>query len=190
MKRRSSRWRACHGRARWRAPPAAATIRARSPPIACRAPASSARSRAPASRATAPTTCRRSRPASTLPQDVTFAPDGRLFIVDWNNHRIRARQRRRDPAHRRRGGRAAARSDDPVDRPAQPPDRGDVRPAGAHGHRGLAQQPRQDGRSGDRRDPGHRAAPASAASAATAARRRRRRWTCPSRSSSTRPATW
>ena len=27
-----------------------------------------------------------------LPQDVSIAPDGRLFIVDWNNHRIRARQ--------------------------------------------------------------------------------------------------
>ena len=27
-----------------------------------------------------------------LPQDVTIAPDGRLFIVDWNNHRIRVRQ--------------------------------------------------------------------------------------------------
>ena len=27
-----------------------------------------------------------------LPQDVSIGPDGRLFIVDWNNHRIRARQ--------------------------------------------------------------------------------------------------
>jgi DNA-binding beta-propeller fold protein YncE len=27
-----------------------------------------------------------------LPQDVSIAPDGRLYIVDWNNHRIRARQ--------------------------------------------------------------------------------------------------
>ena len=27
-----------------------------------------------------------------LPQDITIAPDGRLFVVDWNNHRIRARQ--------------------------------------------------------------------------------------------------
>ena len=27
-----------------------------------------------------------------LPQDVTVAPDGRLYIVDWNNHRIRARE--------------------------------------------------------------------------------------------------
>jgi DNA-binding beta-propeller fold protein YncE len=27
-----------------------------------------------------------------LPQDISIAPDGRLFIVDWNNHRIRARQ--------------------------------------------------------------------------------------------------
>ncbi len=26
-----------------------------------------------------------------LPQDVTVAPDGRLYIVDWNNHRIRVR---------------------------------------------------------------------------------------------------
>jgi len=25
-----------------------------------------------------------------LPQDVTVGPDGRLFVVDWNNHRIRA----------------------------------------------------------------------------------------------------
>lgn len=25
-----------------------------------------------------------------LPQDVTFGPDGRLYVVDWNNHRIRA----------------------------------------------------------------------------------------------------
>jgi DNA-binding beta-propeller fold protein YncE len=25
-----------------------------------------------------------------LPQDVTLAPDGRLFIADWNNHRVRA----------------------------------------------------------------------------------------------------
>jgi DNA-binding beta-propeller fold protein YncE len=25
-----------------------------------------------------------------LPQDVTFGPDGRLYIADWNNHRIRA----------------------------------------------------------------------------------------------------
>ncbi len=24
-----------------------------------------------------------------LPQDVTFGPDGRLYVVDWNNHRIR-----------------------------------------------------------------------------------------------------
>jgi sugar lactone lactonase YvrE len=27
-----------------------------------------------------------------LPQDVTVGPDGRLYIVDWNNHRIRVRQ--------------------------------------------------------------------------------------------------
>ncbi|HXU05421.1 MAG TPA: hypothetical protein VN903_30895 [Polyangia bacterium] len=27
-----------------------------------------------------------------LPQDVTIGPDGRLYIVDWNNHRIRVRQ--------------------------------------------------------------------------------------------------
>ncbi|HVR61736.1 MAG TPA: hypothetical protein VMU50_07535, partial [Polyangia bacterium] len=27
-----------------------------------------------------------------LPQDVTIAPDGRPFIVDWNNHRIRVLQ--------------------------------------------------------------------------------------------------
>ena len=27
-----------------------------------------------------------------LPQDITIAPDGRLFIVDWNNHHVRARQ--------------------------------------------------------------------------------------------------
>jgi DNA-binding beta-propeller fold protein YncE len=27
-----------------------------------------------------------------LPQDVTVAPDGRLYIVDWNNHRIRVRE--------------------------------------------------------------------------------------------------
>jgi len=27
-----------------------------------------------------------------LPQDVSIAPDGRLTIVDWNNHRIRVRQ--------------------------------------------------------------------------------------------------
>jgi sugar lactone lactonase YvrE len=27
-----------------------------------------------------------------LPQDVTVAPDGRLFIVDWNNHRVRSRE--------------------------------------------------------------------------------------------------
>jgi hypothetical protein len=27
-----------------------------------------------------------------LPQDMTVGPDGRLFIVDWNNHRIRALQ--------------------------------------------------------------------------------------------------
>ncbi len=26
-----------------------------------------------------------------LPQDVTVGPDGRLYIVDWNNHRIRVR---------------------------------------------------------------------------------------------------
>ncbi len=25
-----------------------------------------------------------------LPEDVTVAPDGRLFIMDWNNHRVRA----------------------------------------------------------------------------------------------------
>src|SRR5690606_34390252 len=25
-----------------------------------------------------------------MPMDVTVGPDGRLFIVDWNNHRIRA----------------------------------------------------------------------------------------------------
>jgi hypothetical protein len=25
-----------------------------------------------------------------LPQDVTFGPDGKLYIVDWNNHRIRS----------------------------------------------------------------------------------------------------
>jgi hypothetical protein len=25
-----------------------------------------------------------------LPQDTTFGPDGRLYVVDWNNHRIRA----------------------------------------------------------------------------------------------------
>src|SRR5262245_25071510 len=24
-----------------------------------------------------------------LPQDTTFGPDGRLYVVDWNNHRIR-----------------------------------------------------------------------------------------------------
>ena len=24
-----------------------------------------------------------------LPQDMTVGPDGRLFVVDWNNHRIR-----------------------------------------------------------------------------------------------------
>jgi len=27
-----------------------------------------------------------------LPQDVSIGPDGRLYIVDWNNHRIRVRQ--------------------------------------------------------------------------------------------------
>ena len=27
-----------------------------------------------------------------LPQDVTVGPDGRLYIVDWNNHRIRVRE--------------------------------------------------------------------------------------------------
>jgi hypothetical protein len=27
-----------------------------------------------------------------LPQDVSVGPDGRLYIVDWNNHRIRVRQ--------------------------------------------------------------------------------------------------
>jgi len=27
-----------------------------------------------------------------LPQDVTIGPDGRLYIVDWNNHRIRVRR--------------------------------------------------------------------------------------------------
>jgi sugar lactone lactonase YvrE len=27
-----------------------------------------------------------------LPQDVTVGPDGRLYIVDWNNHRIRVRR--------------------------------------------------------------------------------------------------
>jgi sugar lactone lactonase YvrE len=25
-----------------------------------------------------------------LPQDATFGPDGRLYVVDWNNHRVRA----------------------------------------------------------------------------------------------------
>jgi sugar lactone lactonase YvrE len=27
-----------------------------------------------------------------LPQDVSIGPDGRLYVVDWNNHRIRVRQ--------------------------------------------------------------------------------------------------
>ena len=27
-----------------------------------------------------------------LPQDVTIAPDGRPFVIDWNNHRVRALQ--------------------------------------------------------------------------------------------------
>src|SRR4051812_16994339 len=28
-------------------------------------------------------------PRLYLPQDTTVGPDGRLFVVDWNNHRIR-----------------------------------------------------------------------------------------------------
>ena len=24
-----------------------------------------------------------------LPQDLTYGPDGRLYILDWNNHRVR-----------------------------------------------------------------------------------------------------
>ena len=86
-----------------------------------------------------------------LPQDVTIGPDGRLYIVDWNNHRIRARQRRRHAANRRRHRRAGAGVGRPVHGTAQPPDPGDVRRRRASGHRRLAQQPDQDDGRRDRR---------------------------------------
>ena len=33
--------------------------------------------------------CPRCKRALYLPQDMTVGPDGRLFVVDWNNHRLR-----------------------------------------------------------------------------------------------------
>ena len=130
-----------------------------------RRPAPSARSPATAWPATAPTTWRRWRPRSTLPQDIAFAPDGALYIVDWNNHRIRARAaptaRCKIVAGVGRAG-ADARHDPATDRLNHPTDV-TFDPQGRHGDRRLAQQPDQALDADDRRARSTSAAPAARA---------------------------
>ena len=65
-----------------------------------------------------------------LPQDVTIGPDGRLYIVDWNNHRIRVRQDDGTLKIVAGIGELAPALGRPGHGPAQPPDRRDLRPAG------------------------------------------------------------
>src|SRR5262249_49273076 len=49
-----------------------------------------------------------------LPQDMSVAPDGRLYIADWNNHRIRRLEQGGTLAILARGGERGLRADDPT----------------------------------------------------------------------------
>ena len=109
-----------------------------------------------------------------LPQDVTIGPDGRLYIVDWNNHRIRVRQDDGTLQIVAGIGELGARVGRSGDGPAQPPDPGDVRSAPAHMVIAAWHNSRiktMDAATGELHR--RRAAPARAASPATAARQRR-----------------
>ena len=127
-----------------------------------------------------------------LPQDTTFGPDGRLYVVDWNNHRIRVINADGPHAHRRRHRRAGPSVDDPAsDRlnhptnvtfdPMGPPDEmwiaawhnSRVKKVDARHRRADRRLRHGQARLRRQRRPGRRARP----------------WTCPSRSCSTPPAT-
>ena len=135
--------------------------------------------RGPGSRATARTTCRALQTRLYLPQDMTVGPDGQLYVVDWNNHRIRVIEAD-GRMHIVAGiGELGPSVDDllATDR-LNHPTNVTFDPMGSPGadvHRGLAQQPGQDRRSDLGDGPFHQrfCGTGSAASAATAARPRR-----------------
>ena len=82
-----------------------------------------------------------------LPQDVTVGPDGRLYVVDWNNHRIRVVNEDGTMTIVAGIGELGANGGRSLERPAEPSDQRDVRPTGRpDGHRGVAQQSREDRR--------------------------------------------
>ena len=84
-----------------------------------------------------------------LPQDTTVGPDGRPYVVDWNNHRIRvieADGRMRIVAG---AGELGIAADDPSTGRLNHPDQRDLRSARLARRdvdRRVAQQPRQEGR--------------------------------------------